>query len=118
MSLAIENTKPGVTVLVNQSQVGSPVRRQPTSTAFAVGYAPWGPVDSPTLVTSWADFVRQFGGFDVNSFLDDFSYIFFNLFAGAQAYICRVAGAAAAVATKTLNDRAGAPVATLRVDAK
>src|SRR5947209_10969148 len=118
MTLAIENTKPGVTVLVNTSQVGSPVKRQPTSTAFAVGYSPWGPVDSPTLVTSWADFVRQFGGFNTNSFLDDFFYIFFNFFAGAQAYVSRVVGSSAAVATKTLNDRAGTPLATLRVDAK
>lgn len=118
MPLTIENTKPGVSVLVNTSQVGSPVQRQPTSTAFAVGYAPWGPVDAPTLVTSWADFVRQFGGFDKNSFIDDFCYFFFNFFGGAQAYICRVAGPAAAVATLTLMDRAGTPVATLRLDGK
>ena len=50
MSLSIENSKPGITVLVNTSQVGSPVKRQPTSTAFPVGYATWGPVDLPTTV--------------------------------------------------------------------
>ncbi|MBA3242472.1 MAG: phage tail sheath subtilisin-like domain-containing protein [Acidobacteria bacterium] len=118
MSLTIENTQPGVTVLVNQSQVGSVVKRQPTSTAFAVGYSPWGPVDLPTTVTSWADYVRRFGSFNANSYLAVFCYIFFNLFKGAQAVICRVVGAAAVVATRSLLDRAGAPIATLRVDAK
>jgi len=118
VSLALENTKPGVTVLVNTSQVGTSVKRQPTSTAFAVGYSAWGPVDTPTTVTSWSDAVRQFGSFNANSYLIPFLYIFFNLFKGAQAVVCRVVGAAAAVATKTLNDRAVAPVATLKVDAK
>ncbi|MGB8508139.1 MAG: phage tail sheath subtilisin-like domain-containing protein [Pyrinomonadaceae bacterium] len=118
MTLALENTTPGVTVLVNQSQVGSVVQRQPTSTAFAVGYAPWGPVNIPTLITSWSDYVRQFGGFDVNSYLDDFLYVFFNLFKGQQAYVCRVTGALTTLGTLTLLDRAETPVATLRVDAK
>ncbi|MET0626568.1 MAG: phage tail sheath subtilisin-like domain-containing protein [Pyrinomonadaceae bacterium] len=117
MSLAIENSKPGVTVLVNQSQVGSVVQRQPTSTAFAVGYAPWGPVDKATTVLSWADYVRQFGGFNSNSYLASFAYIFFNNFKGATAVISRVVGASAAVATNTMMDRAGTPIATLRVDA-
>jgi phage tail sheath protein FI len=118
MPLVIENTLPGVTVLVNDRLVGSPVKRQPTSTAFVVGYAPWGPVNVPTLVTSWQDYVRQFGGNDDNSFLDDFCHVFFNLFQGKQVYVCHVVGAAAAVATLTFVDRAVAPVNTLRVDGK
>src|SRR5947209_10870892 len=118
MPLVIENTLPGVTVLVNDELVGSPVKRQPTSTAFIIGYAPWGPVNVPTLVTSWQDYVRQFGGNDDNSFLDDFCHVFFNLFQGKQTYINRVVGAAAAVATLTFVDRAVAPVNTLRVDGK
>jgi hypothetical protein len=35
------------------------VAQQPTSTAFVVGYSPWGPVNVPTVVTSWQDFVRR-----------------------------------------------------------
>ena len=116
--LVIESTLPGVTVLVNTAQVARPIRRQPTSTGFVVGYSPWGPVDLPRVVTSWSDYVRQFGGFDANSFLDDFCHVFFNIFPGKQAWVVRVVGAAAAKATKTLNDRAGTPLPTLRVDAK
>lgn len=115
----IESTLPGVTAIINSGEVASPIARQPTSTAFVVGYSPWGPVNIPTTVTSWADFVRQFGGFDANSYLDDFLYPFFNLFPGKQAVVCRVVGANAIVGTLTLKDRsAGAGLDTLRVDAK
>lgn len=118
-SFTIENTVPGVTVLVNQSQVARPVQRQPSSTFFVVGYSPWGPVNTPKPVTSWPDYVRQFGGFDTNSYLDDALYTFFNVFPGTQAVVCRVVGAAAAVGTLTLKDRSsGAGINTLRVDAK
>lgn len=118
MPVTIENSLPGVEVLVNDKLVGSPVQRQPTSTAFVVGIASWGPVGVPTLVTSKQDFDRQFGGNDANSFLDDFCHVVFNLFRAKRVYVSRVAGAAAAVATRVLVDRAGAPVNTLRVDGK
>ena len=114
----IENTKPGVTVLLNTAQVARPVQRQPTSTFFIVGYSPWGPVNQPTIVTSWADYTRQFGPFDDNSFMDDAAYTFFNVFPGKTAVINRVVGAAAAVATLTLKDRsADAGLNTARIDA-
>lgn len=117
--LVIENSLPGVIAIINAAPVARPIQRQPTSTFFVVGYSPWGPVNSPTVVTSWRDFVAQFGGFDSNSFLDDALYTFFNVYPGKQAVVCRVVGAAAAVATLTLKDRsAGAGINTLRVDAK
>src|SRR5262249_19251139 len=103
-SLVIENTLPGVTVLVNTAQVARPIVRQPTSRGMAVFYSPWGPVDVPRVVTSWQDYVRQFGGFDDNSFGDDFAYIFFNLMGGRTMIGCRVVGAAAAKATATVKD--------------
>jgi phage tail sheath protein FI len=115
----VESTLPGVTAIINAGQVASPIAQQPTSTAFVVGYSPWGPVNVPTVVTSWADFVRQFGGFDANSYLDDFLYAFFNLFPGKQAIVCRVVGAAKALGTLTLKDGvANAGLDTVRVDAK
>jgi Bacteriophage tail sheath protein len=104
-SLVVENTLPGVTVLINQAQVARPIQRQPTSTFFGVGYSPWGPVNLPRVVTSWADYARQFGGFDANSYLDDAMHCFFNLFPGRTAWLCRVVGAAAAKATATVKDR-------------
>ena len=118
-SLVIESTLPGVHVLINTGQVARPIERQPTSTAFVVGYSIWGPVNTPRIITSWQDYVRQFGGFDPNSFLDDFLYIFFNVFPGKQAWVNRVAGDGAALATLTLKDRSGgAGLDTIRVDAK
>jgi len=118
MSVAIENTTPGVVALINQGQVARPLERQPTSTGFLVGYSPWGPVAAATIITSWADYVRKFGGFNANSYLDAGVYAFFNFFGGTQAVISRAVGGSAAKATRTLVDRAGSPVNTLRVDAK
>lgn len=104
-SLVIENTLPGVTAIINAAQVARPIERQPTSQALVSGYSPWGPVNVPRIITSWADYVRQFGGFDANSYLDDFLYPFFNLFPGRNAWVCRVAGAGKALGTLTLKDR-------------
>lgn len=118
MSLAIENTTPGVTALVNQAQVARSIQRQPSSTAFLVGYSAWGPVGVPTIVTSWADFVRKFGTHNTNSYLTDAVYAFFQLYGGKQAIISRVVGATPVLATKDLMDGAGTPVETLQVDAK
>src|SRR5205085_3641760 len=116
-SLVVESSLPGVLAIINAAQVARAADRQPTSTFFVVGYTPWGPVGSPTVVTSWPDYVRQFGPFDSNSFVDDALYAFFNHFAGAQAVVSRVVGPAAAKATKTINDRAVTPLPTLKVDA-
>jgi phage tail sheath protein FI len=115
-SLIVENSKPGVTAIVNAGQVARAVERQPTSTFFVAGYSPWGPVATPRTVTSWPDYVRTFGGFDANSFLDDALYHFFNHAPGAQAVVSRVVGGDAVVATLTLQDTED--VDTLRVDAK
>lgn len=118
-SLVVESSKPGVIAIVNAGEVARSVQRQPTSTFFVAGYSPWGPVSTPRTITSWVDYVRQFGGFDVNSFLDDSLYAFFNLYPGANAVVCRVVGDAAAVATLSLKDRSLAPgINTLKVDAK
>lgn len=120
LGLTIENTAPGVVALINSGQVSRPIQRQPSSTAFAVGYTPWGPVNIATVITSWAEFARTFGGFNVNSYLDDFAYIFFNHFGGKQLVVSRVVGANAANATVTLIKDAGGqnPIDTIIVDAK
>jgi hypothetical protein len=76
-------------------------------------------VNVPTTVTSWPDFVRRFGGFDPNSPGADALNILFQLYAAKNAVVCRVAGAAKALATLTLKDKsANAGLDTLRVDAK
>ena len=116
--VAIENTPPGVTALINQGQVARPLERQPSSTAFLAGYSPWGPANTPVVVTGWADYVRKFGPLHANSYLADAVYAFFQFFGGSQAIISRAVGPTPVLATKTLVDRAGSPIATLRVDGK
>src|SRR5580700_10812929 len=61
----------------------------PSSVAF-LGTAAQGPTDQAILVTSWADFQNQFGGFDPNSYLGyAISHFFAN--AGQQIYVVRLA---------------------------
>lgn len=117
MSLTIENTKPGVTAIVNAGQVSRPIERQPTSTAFVVGFANWGPIGVRQTITSWAEYLRVFGGFHSLGYLAQFAYIFFNLFGGKQIVAVR-AGESTAKATSTRNNRAGTPLATFKFDAK
>lgn len=117
-NLLLERYAPGIYAIVNQAQVARPAQRQPSSTFFVVGTSPWGPTNTPTLVTSWTDYVSKFGSFDANSYMDDALYAFFNLYPGTRSWVCSVAGAAATKSTVTLMDRAGAPIATLRLDGK
>jgi len=77
-----------------------------------------GPVNTPTLVTSWSQYVTTFG--DWNSYTSNTLplavYMFFSN-GGSQVYVTRIANAAAA-AVRSLNDRAQSPSATLQVVAK
>jgi len=60
-----------------------------TSITTFIGWAPKGPTDHAQLVLSWADFVRQFGGFNANSLLG-YAVSHFFLNGGQQAYIVRL----------------------------
>jgi phage tail sheath protein FI len=61
-----------------------------TSIAAFVGWAARGPVDKATLVLSWADYYRRFGGLDSRSKLGHaVSQFFMN--GGQRAYIVRLA---------------------------
>ncbi|HEV2761531.1 MAG TPA: hypothetical protein VGV38_00955, partial [Pyrinomonadaceae bacterium] len=108
---------PGVHAFVNTAQIGRPAPVEGSDAFFVVGTGIWGPVNQATSVTGQTDFANQFGGLSPNSRLADAVYAFFEQ-GGSRAHVVRVVGAAAAVATLTLNDRAGVPLATLRVDAK
>jgi phage tail sheath protein FI len=70
-----------------------------TSIAAFVGWAPQGPTDKATLILSWADFQRQFGGLDSRSFLG-YSVNQFFLNGGQQAYIVRLIDTASAITAK------------------
>ena len=78
-----------------------------TSIAAFVGWAPQGPTDEATLIFSWADYERQFGGLDPRSRLS-YSVNQFFLNGGQMAYIVRLVNAAktaqAVFGTAATND--------------
>jgi phage tail sheath protein FI len=76
-----------------------------------------GPI-TPTLVTSWSDYVNKFGSWNTTA-SNDLALAVYMFFAngGRQAYVNRVVGSGAAAATRTLLDRAGSPQSTLTLTA-
>lgn len=81
-----------------------------------VGAASRGSTSVPTLLNSWTDFVKTYGGLDDAFPLTWAAYSFFAN-GGRQLYVQRLVGAGAVKATLTLQDAAATPVNTLRVDA-
>src|SRR4051812_3874327 len=108
---------PGVQATVNAAQLGAPAPPESSDVLFAAGYTPWGPVNRPVTITGLSDYTRQFGALHPNSHLANAIHNFFRQ-GGRRSVVCRVVGGAAAVATRTLVDRAGTPLSTVRVDAK
>ena len=73
---------------------------------------------APTLVTSWSDYVNKYGSWNKTA-SNDLPLAVYMFFAngGRQTYVDRVVGAGAAAGSRTLNDRAGSPQATLTLTA-
>jgi len=63
--MALALSYPGVYVEEIPSGVRT-ITGVPTSVTAFLGRAPLGPVDEPIVITSWADFERQFGGLTVD----------------------------------------------------
>ncbi|MCF3146395.1 phage tail sheath family protein, partial [Streptomyces platensis] len=103
-------------VYVEEVASGSrPIEGVGTSVAAFVGLAPTGPLNEPTLVTNWSQYVAAFGEFTDGYYLAHSVYGFFNN-GGTAAYVVRVGGtddgaqqAAAPEAPKALT--AGEPSA-------
>ncbi|HEY9286265.1 MAG TPA: phage tail sheath subtilisin-like domain-containing protein [Pyrinomonadaceae bacterium] len=117
MSFIRGSAQPGVHATVNAAVIGAPAPAESSDALFAVIYSPWGPVNVARSLAGLADLTRQFGGLHANSHGVAALHNFFRQ-GGRIAQVVRVVGPAAAVATVTLVDRAGAPVNTLRVDAR
>jgi len=81
---------PGVHIQELPSPV-HPITGVPTSIAAFAGWAAQGPTNRAVLVASFADFERQFGGFDANSYLGYAVSQFFEN-GGQQTYIVRIVG--------------------------
>jgi hypothetical protein len=79
-------------VYVEEVASGSrPIEGVGTSVAAFVGLAPSGPLNEPTLVTNWTQYVASFGEFTDGYFLAHSVYGFFNN-GGSAAYVVRVGG--------------------------
>ncbi|CAM5415752.1 tail protein [Streptomyces spiroverticillatus] len=79
-------------VYVEEVASGSrPIEGVGTSVAAFVGLAPTGPLNEPTLVTNWTQYVASFGAFTEDYYLAHSVYGFFNN-GGSAAYVVRVGG--------------------------
>ncbi|HKY35557.1 MAG TPA: phage tail sheath subtilisin-like domain-containing protein [Polyangiaceae bacterium] len=93
-----------------------PIEGVSTSTAGFIGKSERGPLGQPKLITSFAEFSRNYGTFLGDSHLAHSVLQFFNN-GGRMAYVLRVAGSGAAAAAITVRDRNTAPQPTLTVSA-
>jgi phage tail sheath protein FI len=79
-------------VYVEEVTSGSrPIEGVGTSVAAFVGLASSGPLNEPTLVTNWSQYVASFGEFTDGYYLAHSVYGFFNN-GGSAAYVVRVGG--------------------------
>ncbi|MCZ9346859.1 phage tail sheath family protein, partial [Streptomyces sp. TRM76130] len=103
-------------VYVEEVASGSrPIEGVGTSVAAFVGLAPTGPLNEPTLVTNWTQYVASFGDFTDGYYLAHSVYGFFNN-GGSAAYVVRVGGSAegagdGATASPAAVNGAAAPAA-------
>ncbi len=86
--MATSYLTPGV--YVEEVDKGSkPIEGVGTSLAAFVGFAEKGPVNEPTFIANWTQFVNTFGGFLPGGYLAHSVYGFFNN-GGAMCYITRL----------------------------
>lgn len=107
---------PGVNV-ITQTRSGPVGQTAPESARYMVsGLTERGSSTAPTLVRSMAEYELYLGDRTSYSTIYDDLATFFEE-GGSEAVVQRVIGASATLGTLTLNDKAGTPLATLRVDA-
>jgi phage tail sheath protein FI len=110
--------RPGVYVQETLNPIQSVVGPNSDSYGAFIGANDRGPVNTPTLVTSWSQYVTLFGQW--NTFAsNDLALAVYMFFAngGSACYVVRVVGASSGTATRSINDRAGTPLPTLRLSA-
>ena len=109
-------TNVGVNVVEVDGPTSPSIRPAATSIAAFVGRTERGIPNRPVRVTNMEQFLARFGGARSTDLLR-YSVDGFFLNGGREAYIVRIAAAAAAPATANLNDRQAVAAATLRVTA-
>ncbi len=89
----------------------------PTSATIAAFYGAndKGPL-TPILVSSWSEYTKYFGTWNTaaGNELPLAVYMYFQN-GGSRAYVARAVGAGSVSAFRALNDRAGTPAPTLRI---
>ncbi|TDN93073.1 phage tail sheath subtilisin-like domain-containing protein [Microbacterium sp. BK668] len=77
-------------VYIQELDAGTrPIEGVGTAVAAFVGFAPRGPLNTPTLVTNWTQYVEQFGDIEPGSYLAYSVYGYF-LNGGGRCYIVRI----------------------------
>lgn len=114
--LASRLNMPGVIVQTGSRPGPSDVGISPGATYMVVGITERGDATQVSEVRSIADYVDKFGDRVSYGALYDDLNVFFGE-GGTRALVTRVVGGAATLGTLSLSDRAGSPIATLRVDA-
>jgi phage tail sheath protein FI len=111
--------RPGVYVQETLNPVQSVVGPNSDSYGAFIGPNDRGPVSTPTLVTSWSQYVTLFGQWNTTA-SNDLPIAVYMFFAngGSACYVVRVTSGSPVAALRNLNDRAGTPLATLRLSAK
>lgn len=115
----METLHPGL--YMQEIQGEQPIQGVSTSTGAFVGITEKGVVGKSGFVTSWNQFLQEYGGFIDNSYLAYSVYGFFDN-GGTRAYISRAvklnAGVkTSAIATVSIQDTEVTPVNALNVDA-
>lgn len=88
-------------VYVEEVEAGSrPIEGVGTSVAAFVGLADKGPINTPTLVSNWTQFVDTFGEFVPGSYLAHAVYGYY-LNGGSNCYVVRIGGASPSPAAVT-----------------
>lgn len=114
--------RPGTTITTSAAAVAAPVGA-PLGTWMIAAQTQRGPLipTAASPVRSLGDYTATYGTRDATVGSAVASYDAVDAFfrsGGQSIYVARVVGPAAVYATKTLQDRAGSPVNTLRVDAR
>lgn len=107
---------PGVTVTTETASGGGDLDSGRAGTYYVAGLTERGDTTSPVEIRSMTEYRRKLGARVAYGALHDDLATFFGE-GGTRAYVARVVGDAATVGTLTLQDRAGVPVDTLRIDA-
>jgi len=97
--------RPGVYLQETTVQQTTPLAARTDAIAAFVGSTARGPL-TPTLVSSWSDFVKAYGGLDYNYPTTTAAYLFFSN-GGRDAYVRRVVSTDSATATRTLKQADG-----------